>query len=902
MSGLNIPVSFTGDFSSVVDGLGKALASGVGKVSGIGSAVGDSYANGMLGKLASRMVSDGRYAMDALGGVLKAGATVVGTAVTGLLAGAFAKGFSRLTALDEAEAKLKGLGHSTETITKVMENARAAVDGTAHGMGAAATAAAGAMSAGIKPGAELERVLKAVANSSSAMGRGMEETGGIFNRVSNNMKATNLELGMFADAGIDIYGSLSEVMGVAKEDVFDLARAGQVSFDDFLTAAELATGGIAQAMGGTLKGSLDNFGAAIGRVGAEFMKPTFKQAAGVIQNISASFKPLEEAAGKAGEKVGEAVEVMVNALSGKSELGDFSGALGVINDVAINVRDAIGKITDIVGPFWDSLSSGQKATAGVAGVAGAFGSILPLLGKLPVVGGAFSSMVPSLSQIGGLLKFATGPLGILIGLLVAAFATSEDFRGAVGGLFEAVMPLAQTLMDTLVPAISQLAPLFGELVAAITPLLTAIVDIAAELIAMLVPVISQLIETLVPILTTVIEVLAEVFMALVPVITTIVEALANILFPVIEALLPIVETVIGAVGDIFNSLVDIFKATIDLIKAVFTGDWDAAWQALKDVASAVIEYFKTLGSSLWQIGVDLITGLIDGIVSMVAGIGTAIWDIGVALIDAFKSLLGISSPSTVFLQFGVDILMGLIDGLKSMFGSLVGIVATIPGRIFSALGNFGSHLLSAGRGFIQGLINGAQALFGTVTSTIKRVPGLVLSALGNVGTFLKDSGRKLISGLTDGIRAGFDKAKSVVTGGLGKLRKLFPFSPAKEGPFSGRGWTLYSGESIAEALADGLRSSGYDVIREAEEIARGASQVLGGIHADPVVSSVSGASLARETPAVSGSVEYTTYGDISINVDIEKLEQLETLDDLMELIRQARVDSRRTRRSGTVVN
>ena len=47
-----------------------------------------------------------------------------------------------------------------------------------------------------------------------------------------------------------------------------------------------------------------------------------------------------------------------------------------------------------------------------------------------------------------------------------------------------------------------------------------------------------------------------------------------------------------------------------------------------------------------------------------------------------------------------------------------------------------------------------------------------------------------------------------VTGAVGdllsKARDLLPFSPAKEGPFSGKGWTLYSGRSIPQAFAQGV--------------------------------------------------------------------------------------------------
>ena len=42
-------------------------------------------------------------------------------------------------------------------------------------------------------------------------------------------------------------------------------------------------------------------------------------------------------------------------------------------------------------------------------------------------------------------------------------------------------------------------------------------------------------------------------------------------------------------------------------------------------------------------------------------------------------------------------------------------------------------------------------------------------------------------------------------------RDFFPFSPAKKGPFSGRGWVLYSGKSIGEAFAEGIRGTAQTV-------------------------------------------------------------------------------------------
>jgi len=41
---------------------------------------------------------------------------------------------------------------------------------------------------------------------------------------------------------------------------------------------------------------------------------------------------------------------------------------------------------------------------------------------------------------------------------------------------------------------------------------------------------------------------------------------------------------------------------------------------------------------------------------------------------------------------------------------------------------------------------------------------------------------------------------------LSVFAKYFPHSPAAKGPFSGKGWTPYSGIAIVAGLADGMKS------------------------------------------------------------------------------------------------
>ena len=100
-------------------------------------------------------------------------ALAAGTALAGIT---LVKGWNRLTALDEARAKLKAIGNTAEDVEQIMNDALASVKGTAFGMDEAATTAASAVAAGIEPGKELEKYLTAVADAAAVAGTDMEGT------------------------------------------------------------------------------------------------------------------------------------------------------------------------------------------------------------------------------------------------------------------------------------------------------------------------------------------------------------------------------------------------------------------------------------------------------------------------------------------------------------------------------------------------------------------------------------------------------------------------------------------------------------------------------------------------------------------------------------------------------
>ena len=127
-------------------------------------------------------------------GLKVAGLASLGVSVGGAISAGLYKGLGRLTAIEQAQAKLKGLGHSAQSVSTIMDNALASVKGTAFGLEEAASVAASSVAAGIKPGKDLEKTLKLVADASTIAGRDMGSMGLIFNKVIAQGKVQGDEL------------------------------------------------------------------------------------------------------------------------------------------------------------------------------------------------------------------------------------------------------------------------------------------------------------------------------------------------------------------------------------------------------------------------------------------------------------------------------------------------------------------------------------------------------------------------------------------------------------------------------------------------------------------------------------------------------------------------------------
>jgi tape measure domain-containing protein len=579
----------------------------------IGRSLGASDVQGAVNEAGQR--SGGSFT-DGLGKIVKGGAIALGVAAAAGLGVALAKGFSRLEAIDTAQKKLTGLGQTTENITQIMDNAKASVKGTAFGLGDAATAAASLVAANIKPGEQLQGVLKSVANSASAAGVGIGDMGSIYAKVASLGKAQNDVLQQVADKGIPIYQALAQNLGVTTEEVFSMASAGKIGFAEFEAAMTSASGTVAEEMGKTIPGATSNFLASLGRIGAGLLGGIYPYIAPLIAAVTSALGPIEDLAAGVGDKIGSvvgpALQGITDMLNSGFDIGGFAELLSLVSPLGLALQLLQPVLPVLLGAFSQigSVLAGAFSSAVTvllpqivllanifAGVlAAVLPQILPLIVTLAgVFGQLLAAVLPLVGQLITALLPAFNLIGPLIGMLVPIFST----------LISALMPIVEMIFPLLSTLVAALAPVFMQLVGAITPLLTPILALLTPLLDLIGVILPPLIQLLSFLINAGVMGLQIALGFLIPMITSVVSAISGILVPVIQM-----------ISDTLGGL-------ITFITGVFTGNWEQAWDGIVQIFAGIWNGMTGIVKGVVNGVIDLINGVIAGINNVAQGIKDA---------------------------------------------------------------------------------------------------------------------------------------------------------------------------------------------------------------------------------------------------------------------------------------
>lgn len=242
----------------------------------------------------------------AFGKIGKVGTGAIATLAGGITALAAKGGFTRALNIENAQAKLKGLGHDSASVTEIMNDALASVKGTAFGLGDAATVAASLSASGIKEGDQLTKVLKTVADTAQISGRSLTDIGMIFGSVAARGKLQGDDMLQLMSSGIPVLQMLGKHLNKTSAEVSDMVSDGKIDFQTFADAMQEGLGGAALSAGTTFTGALANVKAALSRLGETAATPVldglrglFNQAIPLIDTFTAAVTPTLQKVGAA---------------------------------------------------------------------------------------------------------------------------------------------------------------------------------------------------------------------------------------------------------------------------------------------------------------------------------------------------------------------------------------------------------------------------------------------------------------------------------------------------------------------------------------------------------------------------------------------------------------------------
>ena len=173
----------------------------------------------------------------------------------------------------------------------------------------------------------------------------------------------------------------------------------------------------------------------------------------------------------------------------------------------------------------------------------------------------------------------------------------------------------------------------------------------------------------------------------------------------------------------------------------------------------------------------------------------------------------VSETAAQAVQAGSQFIANVINFFQQLPARIQWQLTSAINFIIAFVTSVGQKAIEAGQGFLDGIKGGFESAIEFVGS----IPGKVKGFFSGVGTWLLDSGKALLNGFTEGIRRGFESAKNAVSNGLGKLRSFFPFSPAKRGPFSGHGYTTFSGRALMGGLSEGIAEGARGAVSQARD-------------------------------------------------------------------------------------
>ena len=824
-----------------MEGVGKAIEKAFGDASKTtGSKTGQSIGQGLSVGFAAKVGAVAGIASNVFGKVASVVTSSLGSAI------------DRADQMNNFPKVMKNLGYSSEDAAASIRKITNALDGLPT-TSSAMTGMVQQLAPLTSNLDEATDIALAFNNAMLAGGASTMEQENALNQYTQMLSAGKVDMQAWRSIQAAMPGQLNQVaeamMGAGHNanDLYEAMKSGKFSFDDFNKAvmdlnqngfgkyasfaqqAKDATQGIGTAMENVKNRvakavqkvidavGVENIAGAINRFSSQFGK-VGDAAAGMVTDVKKKFSEagkwitglydkldktgaitrfkdtISTAFESARSRVTEAVDRIAGSFKGLVPDGAIVSAIeGVLKYVGTVFSDFADWVADTV-EWWSKFIAALKDTGAVQQLAGALGGLFDAIGD---VADAFRGAGDMAESAAGRFDSAKGSAELLGAVIKVAADLVQKMADQLKRVAEWVKKFTDTLsdsgaLDTWMDALERIFSALGDALGSLKRLGKALdggkksaegagdgLDTAAAA--------------------------AKGFAAYIGAVANVVETVAGVLDGIASAVgkladgidwlnqkFPILGQVIGFLLDPMGSLADMAGNLFGL----FSGD--AGANAVNGFSSTFVEpvkakldeigqWFQSLPQKAMDAGSQFLTNIGQWFQQLPSQIWTWLTQT-IQNVQAWGSQM-IAQAGDAGSQF----LTGLGQWLQSLPGRIWQWLTGAISSVQAWGGQMGAGARNAGNQFLQG-----------ITGTLQSLPGRIQSLFSNAGSWLLSSGRSIMDGLAQGIRNGISAAVDAASNAMEAISKLFPHSPAKEGPFSGHGWTLYSGQSIIDGLAEGM--------------------------------------------------------------------------------------------------
>lgn len=753
----------------------------------------------------------------AFGKVGKIGTGAIATITGGITALAAKGGFTRALNIENAQAKLKGLGHDSASVTEIMNDALASVKGTAFGLGDAATVAASLSASGVKEGGELTQVLKTVADTAQISGRSLTDIGTIFGSVAARGKLQGDDMLQLMSSGIPVLQMLGKHLNKTSVEVSDMVSDGKIDLQTFADAMQEGLGGAAQSAGTTFTGALANVKAALSRLGETAATPVlnglrglFNQAIPLIDAFTAAVSPTLEKVGAGLQKGLEQAIPTVTAFFdklGKSQtVQQFASYLASLKD---DLKELGSSLSGAAGAIWNVISEPLSELYNQA------------KGQLPAIADGFKTLLHAVS---GLLDYVSAHADSIIPLAkgIAAFILASKGISAVSAGFKALpaaldgISRSATGITTAAKGISGFVNLATDL-GGIGPALKAtagnfgIVQTAVGTFRT----VATAARTTWGLFTGLLA--ANPFVLVIAGITAVVAALTwfftqtetgkqlwnsfttwftGIWNQISTACQPALQAIGTFITQTMSQIQQIWQTGWTLITTILQNVWNTIGPIIMTALTAIItgiQTFITTITPLLQAGIQNIQTIFQTATTIISTVWNGLWNTITTVVQGTWTIITtiINTALTVIqgiIQLALAVVNGnwsaawsAIQGIASaVWGGIQGVVSAGVGMVSGVVSAACSTIRSVwaalwiGVGSIVssawgGIVGTVSNMVGRVGSVVSGIGGTVRSAMSGAGRWLVDAGRNIIQGLINGITGMVGSLYSSITNALSGL-------------------------------------------------------------------------------------------------------------------------------------